>query len=92
VEAKIIKRREHDYELQVVTKFEEQRQITKEMVKQAVGLDVNLKDNHFFVLSNKQIVSWGKDVEAYYRKADAKSRKLQRYLTKHNKGRDNSKT
>ena len=52
VEAKIIKRREHDYELQVVTKFEEQRQITKEMVKQAVGLDVNLKDNHFFVLSN----------------------------------------
>lgn len=91
-EARILLRANGDFELQVVTKFEKQKDLDKEACKNLIGLDVNLANNDFFAFSDGEVESWTKEVETKYKELDTKYRKLQNYITTHNHGNDGSRT
>lgn len=90
-EARILLRANGDFELQVVTKFEKQKNLSKDSRKDLVGLDVNMANNEFFAFSNKNVVSWPKKIEKKYNELDNKYRILQNYVTAHNHGKDGSR-
>lgn len=90
-EAKIIHRQNNDFELQVVVKFEKRKDVSSEDINNIVGLDVNLKDDKFFALSNGNIYTWPKNVKHKYTMLDNKARYIQDKINCHNNGRDNSR-
>lgn len=95
VEARIIKRPNGDFVLQVVTKFEKQKELSPEDRQKQVGLDINLAHNDFFQLSKKMKPGekiWSKSVYEKYLVLDDKSRRLQHYLTTEGHRFDNSRT
>lgn len=85
----IIIKRKRFYELQVVTKFEKEKEVSD--LSSIEGLDVNLANNEFFVLSSGEIISWTDKVANDYNKLDTQSRSLQHYLTTNRHRFDNSK-
>jgi putative transposase len=89
-EARIVHRPNGNFELQVVVKFENIKQLSRRDSDNIVGLDVNMKDNKFFALSTGKTLTWTKHVAHQYAMLDSKSRRLNKEIRKHNKGRDNS--
>lgn len=85
----IIVKRKRFYELQVVTKFEKEKEVSD--LSSIEGLDVNLANNEFFVLSSGEIISWTDKVFNDYTMLDKQSRSLQHYLTTDNHRFDSSK-
>ena len=95
VEARIIKRSNGDFVLQVVTKFEKQKELSPKDRQKLVGLDINLAHNYFFQLSKKMKSSektWSKSVYEKYLVLDDKARRLQHYLTSKGHRFDGSQT
>lgn len=92
IEAHLIQRPNRDFEVQVVTKLVEKRQLTKQQVSQAVGLDVNSKDDQFFVLSDGVVKTWDPKTKLAFQRLDQQARYLQRVINQHNHGNDGSKT
>jgi putative transposase len=89
MEARIVKRLTH-FELQIVVKFEQSKNVTKKDIDKIVGLDVNSAKDEIFVLSNNEIISWNNEIDNKYKALNSKSRELQNYITTHNHGNDNS--
>lgn len=85
----IIVKRKRFYELQVVTKFEKEKEVSD--LSSIEGLDVNLANNEFFVLSSGEIISWTDRVASDYIMLDKQSRSLQHYLTMDNHRFDSSR-
>lgn len=92
IEARLKKRTNGDFELQLITKFIEKRNITKAQITNIVGLDVNSKDDKFFTLSDgTPDITWSKQLKRKYQLLDKQTRYLQGIINKHNHGNDNSK-
>lgn len=94
VEARTIRRPNGDFVLQVVTKFEKQKELLPKDRQKLVGLDINLAHNDFFQLSKKMKPSektWPKAVYEKYLVLDDKARRLQHYLTSKRHRFDNSR-
>lgn len=85
----IIVKRKRFYELQVITKFEKKKEVND--ISYIEGLDVNLANNEFFVLSSGEVISWTDKVANSYNRLDKQSRSLQHYLTTDNHRYDSSR-
>lgn len=95
VEARIIRRPNGDFVLQIVTKFEKQKELSLQDRQKLVGLDINLAHNDFFQLSKKMKPNektWPKSVSEKYFALDDKARRLQHYLTSKGHRFDASRT
>lgn len=83
MEARVLKRPNGDFVLQVVIEKSCQRRLTKTDRDQAAGVDVNLKDNQFFAYSNKSAAlpaTWKPEIERKYQLLDQEARQIQNYL------------
>lgn len=93
MEARILKRSNGDFVLQVIIKKDFQRQLTKADQNKAVGVDVNLKDNQFFAYSDNLTalpVTWKVEIERKYNLLDQESRQIQNYLISKEHRKDGS--
>lgn len=83
VEAQVRQRKPGQYELHITTKKDIDRQITPELFNQAVGGDINSKNDEFFCFSDGYLIKWDPEVKRRYKEWDKKSRACQKYITKH---------
>lgn len=65
------------FELQIVVPFQKRKHLAKTLLKQKVGLDVNLANDQFFCFSSGQIDTWSKDIKTKVKEMDSKCRHLQ---------------
>lgn len=94
VEAKIIKRKDNTFRLQIVIKFKKKKCLSKQDLENPVGMDLNLADNQFFEFSepviNPNEHTWPSNVAAKFYEYDRKYRKYNHIINnKHDN--DNSK-
>lgn len=83
VEAKIRYKKDKAYELQLTTKKKVVRQINFHDFKNAVGGDINSKNDEFFCFSDGYLIKWNPEVKKQYKEWDKKSHAWQKYITKH---------
>lgn len=68
------------FELQIVVPFQKRKHLAKALLKQKVGLDVNLANDQFFCFSTGQVDTWSKDIKSKVKEMDSKCRHLQKQI------------
>lgn len=87
----VVKRANGDFELQIIVWFQQKKQLTKKQANNIVGLDVNLANNDFFILSDTEVITWPKKIANKYQYFDQRARTLQGLINHHNHGNDDSR-
>ena len=83
VEAKVKQRKSGSYVLQVTVQKVVIKDTTKDQFDNAVGGDINSKNDEFFCFSDGFLIKWDPEVRTRYKAVDKQSRQLQKYIKKH---------
>ena len=83
VEAQVKQRKSGSYVLQVTIQKVVIKDTTKDQFDNAVGGDINSKNDEFFCFSDGFLIKWDPTVRARYKAVDKQGRQLQKYIKKH---------
>lgn len=92
-EARIFKRANGDFVLQLVIEKHFQRKLTEDDLKNINAVDVNLKNNEFYAYAHTDSalpITWIPEIESKYQELDQESRRNQKFLMEKDHRHDNS--